>query len=176
MRTPSYQKNALHPILSQRTMAGFWLLYAQGTINHLDEMITNNHTSSVLKHKLSTSYLSHDNIPHELIPENYVATSLDHGNDTLWSSLEDILTDPYFSPLLAESLDNLPQTFIMTMAHDVLRDDGMLYAQRLRKAGNRVTHTHYESGFHGLVSYPIPLVEDCKIATEKIYSYLRKHL
>ena len=58
--------------------------------------------------------------------------------------------DPYFSPLVAEDLSNLPKTYIMTMEQDVLRDDGLLYEHRLREAGNDVTHVHYSHGIHGL--------------------------
>ena len=176
MRTPSYQKNALDPILSQRFMAGFWLLYAQGAVGDLEAMVNNNHTSPELKRALYTSYLNHNDLPRKYIHTDYIPNSLDHGDDFLWKTLKDKITDPYFSPLVAKNLSHLPETYIMTMEHDVLRDDGILYVQRLLEAGNKVTHLHYESGFHGLISYPIPLVEDCKIATKKLHDFLHKNL
>jgi acetyl esterase len=44
-------------------------------------------------------------------------------------------TEPYASPALASDLTGLPATLIMTAEYDVLRDDGTLFARRLREAG-----------------------------------------
>jgi acetyl esterase len=44
-------------------------------------------------------------------------------------------TDPYAVPLLAESLAGLPPAFITAAAHDPLRDDGVLFHERLNAAG-----------------------------------------
>ena len=48
------------------------------------------------------------------------------------------------------NLGGIPQTFVLTAEFDPTRDDGMLYALRLKKAGVEVKHVNYES-FHGFV-------------------------
>ena len=60
------------------------------------------------------------------------------------------MLDPYFAPLMADDLSGLPQALVYTVEQDVLRDEGILYAHRLREAGNKVEHYHNKAGFHGM--------------------------
>ena len=41
----------------------------------------------------------------------------------------------------------------MLLEHDVLRDDGLMYARRLEEAGVTVTSDHYAEGFHGCMVF-----------------------
>ena len=65
------------------------------------------------------------------------------------------LLDAAASPLIAEQevLEALPKTYILTCEHDVLRDDGIMYAKRLESAGVNVTLDHFEDGFHGCMIF-----------------------
>jgi acetyl esterase/lipase len=63
-------------------------------------------------------------------------------------------TDELVSPLLAESVEGLPRAVILTAEHDALRDDGILYAQRLRDSGVPVRLTNYLGVPHGFLSMP----------------------
>ena len=67
---------------------------------------------------------------------------------------EDI-QQPYFSPLFAKDLSNLPPALIITSEYDVLHDQGVEYAQRLQEAGNQVELINYPGAIHGFVSFPV---------------------
>ena len=58
-------------------------------------------------------------------------------------------TDWRCSPLLHESLANLPPALVLTAGYDPLRDEGLAYAQRLTEEGNCATHFCFERQIHG---------------------------
>ena len=58
------------------------------------------------------------------------------------------------SPLRAESLAGLPPTLIEVAGHDQLHDDGMLYAEALKKAGVEVELIDYPTMPHGFLNFP----------------------
>lgn len=71
-----------------------------------------------------------------------------HGH---YSASEDDLTDPRYSPILAD-LTGAPPAVVVTAGFDPLRDQGNAYAVRLSEAGVEVDHAEFETMFHGFVS------------------------
>ncbi|GAA4672761.1 alpha/beta hydrolase [Pseudonocardia yuanmonensis] len=53
------------------------------------------------------------------------------------------------SPLRAGTLADLPPALVVTAEFDPLRDDGRLYADRLRAEGVKVTYSEYRGMIHG---------------------------
>lgn len=153
--TPSHQAGS-DPLLTREWMGEFFLNYALGTewnYTDLQDFLTNNHTSPEVKKQFFSTYLSHSHIPVDMLPDGYQKNKDDFGNIQLWKRLETVMLDPYFAPLLAKDVSKLPEAYIVTCHKDVLRDDGFLYAKRLKDANVKVTHYHIPHGVHGLFSY-----------------------
>lgn len=61
--------------------------------------------------------------------------------------------NPMVCPLLAPDLSGLPDAFVVVAGNDLLRDEGIEYAQRLRDAGVPTHLSVYEEMIHGFISY-----------------------
>ncbi|KAJ8310181.1 hypothetical protein KUTeg_012046 [Tegillarca granosa] len=92
--------------LAKPLMIKFWLWYGEGNLNYFSDFAGNKQLTSEIKH---TKYYEYINL-------------------SKW------LLDPYFAPLMAsdEELKDLPPTYVITAEYDPLRDDGFLFASRLR--------------------------------------------
>ncbi|XP_038051235.1 neutral cholesterol ester hydrolase 1-like [Patiria miniata] len=165
--TPSYQRNGNYWVqLNKPLMTMMWSKYLGRDVG--PAMKTNKHTSSAAKTSpLAHKCLSHDLIPDEFKQTGYEAPSTNFGDESIYNEIKEVLLDPDFAPLMREDLRGLPEAYILTAEYDVLRDDGIMYAKRLEKAGVPVTLKDYLRGFHGMFgtgpSCPLvctPMVEE----------------
>ena len=67
----------------------------------------------------------------------------------LYQRTEEDRKNPYFAPVLAENLQGLPDTLVLTAQYDPLRDEGEDYAKKLKRAGNLVEHHRIKGALHG---------------------------
>jgi acetyl esterase len=84
--------------------------------------------------------------------------------------------DPHsMSPLLFESLADLPATLVVTAELDPVSDHGRLYAERLREDGTDARVSCYPSATHTFLTTP-GLVPAARPARREILAFLRGHL
>ncbi len=54
----------------------------------------------------------------------------------------------------AHDFGSLPPAYVMTSGFDPLRDEGLVFAEHLRRDGKSVVHSHYADQLHGFLTYP----------------------
>jgi acetyl esterase len=62
---------------------------------------------------------------------------------------------PEVSLLRSQRLHSLPATWIATLGHDPLRDEGLALARMLAAAGVPLTHVHEPSGIHACIHFTV---------------------
>ncbi|XP_067670437.1 arylacetamide deacetylase-like isoform X2 [Haliotis asinina] len=151
-KTPSYIANddAVPYFLQIKTMAQFWCNYLGiNTPTMTKAFTTDNHTSRKLKQSIYASY-----VDSKLLPTKYQGsdnTRFDYGDDEISNQIEKVILNPYFAPLMARDLSGVAPAFVVTAEFDVLRDDGLMYAQRMKDAGVDVVVYNSPGSIHGFM-------------------------
>lgn len=122
---------------------------------------------------LLRSLLPADFRPANDSPKKDKKTPKDDSDSALWTDIEATFTNPYFAPLLAPTLTSLPPAYVVTCQQDVLRDEGLMYVQRLRNDGVKVTHAHYDC-LHAL--FDLLHLEVASDALDAVCSHVRDTL
>ncbi|CAO2613051.1 Arylacetamide deacetylase-like 2, partial [Lemmus lemmus] len=172
---PSYQEYKHGPVLSREVIIKLACLYVTGDEALPQALLKNEHMPKGSGHLFKFVNWS-DFLP-EKYKKNHVYTEPIFGK---LNASYAALMDPKLFPLLANDsqLQNLPQTYILTCEHDLIRDDGLIYVTRLRNAGVQVTHDHMEKGIHGAMSFtraPVFLHSGLKMR-DKYISWLEENL
>jgi acetyl esterase len=79
--------------------------------------------------------------------------------DLFWDSYaagRNLERDPFAAPLQADTLAGLPPAFVVVGGCDPLRDEGLLYAARLRDDGVRVEEMFVPGQPHGFLNFGLP--------------------
>ncbi|KGL79571.1 Arylacetamide deacetylase-like 4, partial [Tinamus guttatus] len=148
---PSYEQNRGVPVLLKKRTLSLGLKYINKEQSAIDEILKHAHIPRDLELKYK-EWLNSDNIPEDFKPRDYQEGKENQISEDLYRSFKPFL-DPVFSPLLAEDtvIAQLPETFILSCEFDVLRDDALMYKNRLENHGIKVTWCHLEQGFHGII-------------------------
>ena len=81
------------------------------------------------------------------------------------------------APYLATSLEHMPPTHVVTAGCDPLRDEGKLYADKLKQNGVAVTYTNYDGMLHGFLFHNYIMQLDVGVqAVNDICMHLRHAL
>jgi acetyl esterase/lipase len=163
MTLPSFIDNDNIVYGSRQSMAEVLLYYMGEDIRLASQLVSNNHTTDDLRQHYST-FLNRSLLPAKFQSKKdslvEVPTDLESfGNPDVVNRLRRFTLDPLFAPLMAESLEGLPSAYIITAQFDVLRDEGVLYAERLRRSGVEVTWAHYDDAFHGFWAFFNPPIQ-----------------
>lgn len=84
--------------------------------------------------------------------------------------------DPYAAPLVAENLTNLPPAFVIAAEFDVLRDEALAYAEKLKVAGVKVESTLEEGLVHGYFTNMAVFPEQIRETIAKIDQFLNANI
>lgn len=151
---PSYQNYLPASILGSINHENFKMFINYFTGEEIDDSIfLNGHTTAAKKEKLA-EFVNRDLLPAHILSSDLVY--LEPINDTRnqYCQLSEILLSKTVSPLLVDDdylKANTPEsTILITAEMDILRDDGFIYAERLRRVGKHVQHIHYPTLFHGI--------------------------
>ncbi|NXH20493.1 AAAD deacetylase, partial [Bucco capensis] len=152
LNSPSYQENQNHPILPRSLMVRFWSEYFTSDVSLQEAMASNRHVPLEASHLLQL--VNWSSVLPEEMKKGHIYTSPTFGSPELAQQYPGFL-DARAAPLLATDaqLLRLPLTYLLTCQHDVLRDDGLMYASRLRAAGVPLTHHHAHDAFHGALLF-----------------------
>ena len=83
------------------------------------------------------------------------------------------VSDPYASPLRADTFDGLASAYIVTAEYDLLRDQGRAYAERLRNSGVPVEYHEAQGMIHGFMHLLANRLDDGQRAIDETASALR---
>ena len=168
-------------------MSSFWAYYAVGkkaTWDVCDKFLHNGHVpeATLQQMRQTGSKLSSSDLPPGCFYESrhrwYGKSTETPFDETLWSQIKGVLMNPYFAPLMADDLTQLPPAFVLTAQCDVLRDEGIMYAKKLGKAENDVTWRNSPSaGFHAFINpIFIKLEPDLKMCYDEVIDYIKATL
>jgi acetyl esterase/lipase len=190
-------KSILNPM--DITFAKFILWYLginDVTDEMLDALESHNHTIVIKDFEKYKKYWDVNKIPEEfkngfsyydeyekrkeLYPKHQLHDSNILVKDKNLNSLVQKLVDKDISPLLADSkyLIGLPKAYFLVLEWDTLKDEGLLYAERLKEAGVDVQLAFYDKAFHGIAT----MVDDsfgfeiAKLMRTDLIDYLKRNL
>ncbi|NXO05172.1 AAAD deacetylase, partial [Rhinopomastus cyanomelas] len=150
--SPSYRENENDAILSKMLMVRFWNEYITSDMAFGEAMASNRHVPAESSHLFQ--FVNWSSFLPEEMKKDHVYISPTYGSSEFAQKYPSFL-DVRVAPLLASDaqLHRLPLTYILTCEHDVLRDEGVIYARRLQAAGVPVTHDHGKDAFHGALMF-----------------------
>ncbi|XP_060076044.1 neutral cholesterol ester hydrolase 1-like [Ylistrum balloti] len=161
--TTSFIENSIYLSQSANSRRRIFLLlnYLNIDFKYGEHFLNNNHTSKEFKRSHFTEILDQNLwLPKRYVRDEHLRENIDlqteFGNEELFSLMESHITDPMMSPLLADDdmLEDLPMTYIVTSGYDIVRDDGIMFSERLKQVGQKVILKHYEEAFHTSLFFP----------------------
>lgn len=174
-----------------------WIIGAQNSTNEIIHALNRNELLALIDDPQQQEYiislLDVDKIPdvykinrsdyetHEKIkyPVELAESSIFKRDDRLRELFKNLF-QTRISPLFADEsiLRKLPKAYLTVLEWDILKDEGLLYAERLRNAGVDVHVSFYDNVFHGLANFVQPYFgfQASIDMADDLISYLKKNL
>lgn len=123
-------------------------LYGFGHFKYIQSLMDNSHTTIATK----TKYRKFVNS--SLLERRYrTEYTQERENVYVDYKIKKIILNPYFSPLMAsdDQLKGLPNTYLTLSEYNVLRDEGMILAERLRLLNHVIIYNYLEGRSYGIL-------------------------
>ncbi|CAI4226048.1 unnamed protein product [Auanema sp. JU1783] len=163
-------------ILSPAAMARWTLFYMgiRANQSNIAKLLKNQHISEDLKSSPEFGkLLSSAKLPKEIIAGSSVDAEEFEPDKELSEKISKLGTDPWLSPIFGVTSD-LPPTLVITQGYDILRDEGILYAKRLKECNVECEWKHYKNGYHAIFNMPKSPLR--KVVAQDTFNFIRKYL
>ena len=80
---------------------------------------------------------------------------------------------PEISPFYIKDLESMPRTLVMTAGYDPLKDEGLLFAERLIRHDVEVQHYHFDSLVHGFINFSKLIPKEMEVLHTRIVKFLK---
>lgn len=177
-QTPSYRDNAdvIYGITSPEKEIFHWLLYLGHPQAFASIMQINKHVFPKTVHSHFNLIDSAKHLPKYLLLTNKTTIIPKQHDFVVAKRLENHVTNETLSPMMRNNLSGLPKAYIITSQYDVLRDEAIMYTNRLHEDGTRVKLKHYKGTCHGffLFSHDSGLFHfnEAHLALEELVDFL----
>ena len=127
--------------------------------------------------KVEKEYYQNYTTKHEVSSNEQVKAVLNKvkNDDKLKAQLLKVFT-PEVSPAIAEpeSIKGLPRAYFVIAEWDTLKDEGLIYAERLARAGVDVTVKYYPGAFHGVINFH--QLTKTKMISKDLISFIKENI
>ena len=164
----------------------FWMNYINESYSHVPDMLDSRHTAEDMKKSKFAHFVDQNKwmLRRYIRNEKFKSGSLEQknsfGRNDMPKSFIEKMTNPYIAPLMADEdmLIGLPRAYVMTCGYDIIRDDGIMFAERLKHANVPVILHNHATAYHFSIGYsggPFSLTTGKQIV-QGIVNFLREHL
>ncbi|MFC4891530.1 alpha/beta hydrolase fold domain-containing protein [Pseudofrancisella aestuarii] len=80
---------------------------------------------------------------------------------------------PEISPFYIKNLEGMPRTFVVTAGYDPLKDEGLLFAEKLIRHDVDVQHYHFDSLVHGFINFSKLIPKEMETLHSRIVKFLK---
>ena len=161
--------------LTREILADTAIMYGFKDHGSLEDVCKNKHVSVEMKKKYE-SFVNVGLLDKKMQVRGGLQKNHEEPNETLSSLVHNNLVDPYAWPLMATDnmLKKLSRTYVIVMEIDPLRDDGLIFFERLRRIKVDSQLRYWQGLEHDL--FNLFHYNSHSVAVDDLSDYLRRNL